>query len=58
MIVDDTMEYRTLNVDGLSREKVREKILRTWMEEDPGVGQYRYDVENCSDNSKIYFLLP
>ena len=58
MIVDDTMEYRTLNVDGLSREKVREKILRTWMEEDPGVGQYRYDVENCSDNSKIYLLRP
>lgn len=52
------MECRTLNVDGLSREKVRERILQTWIEEDPGVGQYRYDVENCSDGSKIYLLRP
>ncbi len=52
------MEHRTLNVDGLSRDQVRQKILQTWIEEDPGVGQYRYDVENCLDGSKIYLLRP
>jgi hypothetical protein len=52
------MECRILNIDGLSREQVRQKILLTWLEEDPGTGQYRYDVESCSDGSKIYLLRP
>ena len=52
------MERRSLSVDNLSREKIREKVLQTWMEERPGIGQYRYDVEKCRDGSGIYLLRP
>jgi hypothetical protein len=52
------MERLSLNVDNLSREKIREKVLQTWIKEDQGVGQYRYDVETCQDGSVIYLLRP
>src|SRR3989338_5248680 len=52
------MERRSLNVDGLPREKIRERILNTWMQEAPGTGQYRYDVEKCRDGSMVYLLRP
>ncbi len=52
------MRILSLTVDDLSRENIREKVLRTWIKEDPGVGKYRYDVETCQDGSKIYLLRP
>ena len=52
------MHTLSINVDGLSREKIREKVLQTWIKENPGTGQYRYDVETCQDGSIIYLLRP
>ncbi len=52
------MNILTLNVEGLNREQIRSKILRTWEAESSGSGKYRYDVEQCSDGSKIYLIRP
>ena len=52
------MQKLSLNIDNLSREKIREKILQTWIKEDPGVEHYRYDVETCQDSGTIYLLRP
>jgi hypothetical protein len=52
------MQIKTLSVDNLTRQQIRSKVLRTWEAETPGSGQYRYNVEECADNSKIYLLRP
>lgn len=52
------MPRKSLNVDNLSREGIRKKILETWIQEDPATGQHRYDVETCRDGSGIYLLRP
>ena len=52
------MLIRSLNVDNLSREETRKKVLEAWIKEDAGAGQYRYDVEICRDGSRIYLLRP
>lgn len=52
------MQIKTLNVDNLTRQQIRSKVLRTWEAETPGSGQYRYNVEKCADDSKIYLLRP
>lgn len=52
------MQIKTLNVDNLTRQQIRSKVLRTWEAETPGSGQYRYNVEECADGSKIYLVRP
>ena len=52
------MIIKSLNVDDLSRENIRSKILRTWLKEDPGTGKHRYNVEVCADGSQIYLIRP
>ncbi|MFZ3065729.1 MAG: hypothetical protein WA277_10670 [Nitrospirota bacterium] len=52
------MQIKTLNVDNLTREQIRSKILKTWEAESIGSGQYRYNVEQCKDGSLIYLLRP
>lgn len=47
-----------LNIDNLNREQIRSKLLMVWEAELPGSGQYRYNVEECADGSKIYLLRP
>lgn len=52
------MQIKTLNVDNLTRHQIRSKVLRTWDAETPASGQHRYNVEECTDGSKIYLLRP
>jgi len=52
------MIIKSLNVDNLSRENIRSKVLKTWLKEEPGAGQHRYNVEVCADGSQIYLIRP
>ncbi len=52
------MIVKTLSVDNLSRENIRSKVLKTWLKEEPGAGQHRYNVEVCADGSQIYLIRP
>ena len=52
------MQIKTLNVDNLTRHQIRSKVLRTWDSQTPASGQHRYNVEECTDGSKIYLLRP
>ena len=56
--MDRNITILDLNVDGLDRGQIRSKILDTWNAESQGSGIYRYNVETCSDNSRIYLLRP
>jgi hypothetical protein len=52
------MQTVNLNIDNLNRAQIRSKLLKVWESELPGSGQYRYNVEQCADDSKIYLLRP
>lgn len=52
------MQIKALNIDNLTRQQIRSKLLQTWEAETQGSGQYRYNVEECADSSKIYLLRP
>ncbi|MGH7432201.1 MAG: hypothetical protein ACREJL_00455 [Candidatus Methylomirabilales bacterium] len=52
------LHVHTLDVDGLSREETRAKILQTWLAEGVKSGKHRYNVERCADGTRIYLLRP
>ena len=53
-----SIQTLNLNVDNLARAQIRSKLLQVWESELPASGQYRYNVEQCADGSKIYLLRP